>query len=117
MPRFIRVNRMPGPSQPWKACEGCVIVRVRVAPKSSKDAIDGVEPAADGLNFKVRVRAVPADGEANEAVARLLADWLDVPRSRVTVASGHRSRLKSIKVTGDAASLERRLAVRLLEVS
>lgn len=102
--------------RPWRMSDGCVIVRVRVAPKSSKDTIDGVETTADGPAFKVRVRAVPADGEANEAVAHLLADWLDIPKSRVAVASGHRSRVKSLKITGDATSLESQLAARLLDV-
>jgi uncharacterized protein len=103
--------------QPWRISDGCVIVRVRVSPKSSKDTIDGVELTAEGPAFKVRVRAVPADGEANEAVERQLADWLDVPKSRVAVASGHRSRVKSLKITGDATSLDSRLAARLLELT
>lgn len=104
-------------ARPWRIADGCVIVRVRVAPKSSKDTIDGVETTVDGPAFKVRVRAVPADGEANEAVERQLADWLDVPKSRVTVASGHRSRVKSLKIAGDATNLDSRLAARLLELS
>ncbi len=102
--------------RPWRTADGCVIVRVRVSPKSSKDAVDGVEPTADGPAFKVRVRAVPVDGEANEAVERQLADWLDISKSCVSVASGHRSRVKSLKVIGDATSLESRLAARLSEM-
>lgn len=100
---------------PWKIVNGCVIVRVRVTPKSSKDTIDGVEPAAEGPAIKVKVRAVPAGGEANEAVERLLADWLGIPKNSVSVTTGHRSRLKSIKIAGDSAKLEVRLAARLLE--
>jgi uncharacterized protein (TIGR00251 family) len=103
--------------RPWRMSGGCVIVRVRVSPKSSKDTIDGVEPTAEGPAFKVRVRAVPADGEANEAVECQLADWLDVSKSCVAVVSGHRSRVKSLKITGDATSLDRRLATRLLDLS
>lgn len=104
---------MADPECPWRTINGCVIVRVRVSPKSSKDAIDGVEPTADGPAFKVRVRAVPADGKANEAVERQLADWLDIPKSCVSVASGHRSRVKSLQIIGDVTSLESRLASRL----
>lgn len=100
-------------ARPWRAGQGCVIVRVRVSPKSSKDTIDGVEPTADGPALKLRVRAVPADGEANEAVSRLLADWLDVPKSCVSVSAGHRSRVKSLEIAGDTESLTRRLAERL----
>ena len=104
---------MSATPRPWRTGKGCVIVRVRVSPKSSKDTIDGVEPTADGPAFKVRVRAVPADGEANEAVSRLLAAWLDVPKSCVSVSSGHRSRVKSLEIVGDTESLESRLAAHL----
>jgi hypothetical protein len=99
--------------RPWRAANGCVIVRVRVTPKSSKDTIDGVEATADGPALRVRVRALPADGEANAAVERLLADWVGVPKSSVTVASGHRARVKSLKVLGAPADLDARLAARL----
>ncbi len=103
--------------RPWRMSSGCVIVRVRVSPKSSKDTIDGVDPTAEGPAFKVRVRAVPANGEANEAVERQLAVWVDVPKSSVAVVSGHRSRVKSLKITGDATSLDSRLAARLLDLT
>ena len=103
----------PADALPWRAGQGCVIVRVRVSPKSSKDTIDGVEPTADGPALKVKVRAVPADGEANSAVGRLLADWLGIPKSSVSVTSGHRSRVKSLEISGDAASLLTRLGDRL----
>jgi uncharacterized protein YggU (UPF0235/DUF167 family) len=92
-------------------------VRVRVIPKSSKDAVDGVQPTAAGPALTVRVRAVPADGEANEAVEHQLANWLACPKSCVSVVSGHRSRVKSLKIIGDVASLESRLEARLLKSS
>ena len=104
---------MADSERPWRTADGCVIVRVRVSPKSSKDTIDGVEPTAEGPALKVRVRAVPADGEANEAVERLLADLLDIPKRCVSGASGHRSRVKSLKVSGDVTSLGSRLAAHL----
>jgi len=100
-------------TQPWRTDAGCVIVRLRVSPKSSKDTIDGVELTAEGLALTVRVRAVPADGEANAAVEHLLADWTGVPKSSVLVSSGHRSRVKSLQILGDSTSLQTRLAARL----
>ncbi len=97
--------------RPWRSpAPGCVIVRVRVCPKSSKDTVDGVDPTAEGLAFNVRVRAIPADGEANTAVERLLASVLDIPRGSVTVALGHRSRVQSIEIAGNAALMAARRA-------
>ncbi len=74
-------------------------LRVRVKPKASKDAIEGVETAADGQeHLKVRVRAVPDRGRANAAVAALVADRLGVPKSAVTVVSGHTARIKTLRI-------------------
>lgn len=50
--------------------------------------------------LKVRVRARPVDGEANEALTRFLAKALGVNRSSVTVKRGGQSRLKMISVEG-----------------
>lgn len=98
---------------PWRAGAGCVIVRVRITPKSFKDAIDGVEQTAEGPALKARVRAIPADGAANAALMKLLADWLGVPKSSVKLAHGGKSRVKSVEITGKAEDIEFRLAQRL----
>ena len=91
---------------PWRPSKDGVTVRVRVTPKSSKDGIDGVEETAEGPAFRARVRAIPADGEANAAVLELLATWLGVAKSRLALVSGAKSRVKSFAVTGEGADLE-----------
>jgi uncharacterized protein YggU (UPF0235/DUF167 family) len=98
---------------PWREAPGCVIVRVRLTPKSSLDAIEGLEATADGPALKARVRALPSEGEANKAIEKVLADWLGVPKSSVTVAGGGKSRVKSLKVTGEVQELKERLRARL----
>lgn len=50
--------------------------------------------------LKVRVRARPVEGEANEALIKLLAKTLSVPRSSVVLARCGQSRLKMIVVDG-----------------
>jgi uncharacterized protein YggU (UPF0235/DUF167 family) len=50
---------------------------------------------------------VPAEGEANEALERLVADWLGVPRRSVSLVAGARGRLKTVAVAGDGAALAR----------
>ena len=65
---------------------------VHVTPRSGAAAIEGVR---EGV-LHVRVRAAPEDGAANEAVLRLLADTLLVPRSALSLVSGARSRRKLI---------------------
>ncbi|MEH3142024.1 MAG: DUF167 domain-containing protein [Mycobacterium kyogaense] len=71
------------------------VISVRVKPGSAKGPL--VETDTDGtLTIYVRERAI--DGKANQAVIRLLAEHLGVPRSRVTLASGATARLKRFRV-------------------
>ena len=70
-------------------------VVVRVKPGSRKGPL--VEVDADGaLTIYVRERA--AEGKANDAVTKLLAAHLNVPRSRVELVAGATSRLKRFRV-------------------
>jgi len=63
-----------------------------------------------------RVRALPEAGRANQALEKLIAKWLGVPPSTVSVAQGGKSRLKQVKIEGDADRLSRLLAEKLSEL-
>jgi uncharacterized protein YggU (UPF0235/DUF167 family) len=64
-----------------------------------------------GDAWKVRVTEAPERGRANEAVLRLLADTLALPRTAVTLVSGYGGRDKVVELTGvGPALIERRLA-------
>jgi uncharacterized protein (TIGR00251 family) len=64
----------------------------------------------EGEVLRVRVQAPPVEGKANEALLRLLAKALGVPRSRLTIVAGRASRVKTVAVEGlDAAELRRRI--------
>jgi hypothetical protein len=106
---------MAAGDRPWRLTGGRFVVRVRLSPKSSRDAIEGVEATAEGPALKARVRAVPEKGEANAALERLLAGWLGVPKSTVRVEAGERSRVKSVAIEGDGEALARRAEARLNE--
>lgn len=88
----------------WPCDEGLAI-RLRLTPKSSREAIGGIEATAEGPAITARVRAVPEDGRANAALEVLVAQWLGMPKSSVAVTSGARSRVKRVTVRGDGAAL------------
>ena len=84
---------------------------MRVTPRGGRDAIDGVEALSDSRAvLKVRVRAAPEDGAANEGVRKLLAKTLRVPASSVKLEGGATARLKTFLISGDGAALAARLA-------
>jgi uncharacterized protein len=77
---------------------------VRVIPRSRRDEIAGVR---DGC-VVVRLRAVPEEGRANEALRRLIAKRLGVRAGAVELIRGGRSRQKTVRVAGLAPEEVRR---------
>jgi uncharacterized protein (TIGR00251 family) len=81
-------------------------VRLRVSPGAGRAQIVG----RHGDAWKVRVTAAPEQGRANDAVLRLLADALGLPRDALVLVSGHGARDKIVELTGlGPALVERRL--------
>ncbi|BBZ42408.1 DUF167 domain-containing protein [Mycobacterium conspicuum] len=72
------------------------IVVVKVKPNSRKGPLVEVDSAGE-LTIYVREPAV--DGKANDAVVRLLAAHLQLPRSRVELVSGTTSRRKRFRIS------------------
>ena len=73
-----------------------VRVPIRVAPRASRAAIVGVHDGA----LKVALTAPPVEGAANDALVRLLAKALGVPKGAVRLVQGERSRDKVVEIAG-----------------
>ena len=69
---------------------------VRVTPRSSKDEFLGWQ---DGV-LRIRLKAPPVDGRANEALCRYLSTLLGVAPADVELVSGATGRLKRLRVFG-----------------
>lgn len=72
-------------------------INVRVQPRASRNEITGFD--AEGV-LKVRVTAPPADGQANDAVERAIADALGLGRTAVQIVRGTTARSKVVEVDG-----------------
>lgn len=93
------------PDEPWRISETGVTLRVRVTPNASTDKIVGWCETADGPALQVKVRAIPENGAANIAVEKLLAKWLDLPKSCVNLHAGAKSRVKLLHVQAEGGTL------------
>jgi hypothetical protein len=76
--------------------KGAVVLDVFVQPRAARDAIAGEYRGA----LKIKTTSPPVEGKANEAVERLVAEWLDRPKSDVKVISGSKSRAKRVAIRG-----------------
>ena len=92
--------------EPWTTAADGVYLDVRLTPRGGRDSIDGVESRADGRAvLKARVRAAPFEGEANDALCRLLARLLDIAPRDVTIAAGATARIKRVLIKGQAGAI------------
>jgi uncharacterized protein (TIGR00251 family) len=88
------------------------VLRVRVQPRASRDAVVGVH----GEALKVAVTSPPVEGAANKAVIELLARACDVPKSSLRILRGDTGRDKAVAFTSlDAEELRARLRALLGE--
>jgi hypothetical protein len=76
--------------------DGACILRVRVTPRSSRESLTGVE----GGFLRLKVTALPVEGEANEAVRVFLSRLFGLPKSMVMVIKGAASRTKTVRLEG-----------------
>ena len=75
-----------------------LIMRLRVKPNAKHLVFTGIHGDRIGLS----TTASPVDGKANESVVRFLAKAFGVPRSRVALVRGERSRDKSVRISRPA---------------
>ena len=87
----------------WRETDDGIVIPVRVKPRASCDRVEGLRAGV----LQVSVRAPPADGAANAAVVAILANVLNRPKSGVTLVKGHKSRDKSVLVSGLTGELIR----------
>lgn len=73
-----------------------VLLAVRVKPRAKINSITGVRDK----KILVSVNAAPTDGAANAAVLAVLSKVLRVAPSFLSVARGHKSREKTIAISG-----------------
>jgi hypothetical protein len=91
---------------PFSAAAGGVRVAVRLTPKASRDAVDGLRPTAEGgAELAVKVTAPAERGKANAALIRLLAREWRLPPSDLALVAGAGDRHKQLMVQGEPKEL------------
>ncbi len=69
---------------------------IKVIPRSSKEGIVGWE----GDELKIKLREVPEDGKANQALIALLSKTFHLPKQAITITRGETSRHKRVLILG-----------------
>ncbi len=82
-----------------------VILTIKATPRASKTEITGTD--ADWM--RMRIKAPPVDGKANEELSSFFAKQLKLPKRSVEIITGGTSRLKRVKLGGVTAAMVKSL--------
>jgi len=69
---------------------------IRVLPRSSRNEIVGKQDDV----YRVKLTSPAIEGKANKALITLLAKRLGLPKAKIQIVSGERSRTKRIRIQG-----------------
>ena len=82
-------------SHSWYRWDGAdLVLQLHVQPRASREGL--AEVSAHGL--KVRLTAAPVEGEANEALRKLLAREFGVPKTDIELERGSSGRHKQVRI-------------------
>jgi hypothetical protein len=79
---------------PWNKRNLTVKIFVKVKPKAKETKIEKV----DENQFQIWVKEAPHKGKANKALIEIIAEYFNVPKSKVKIVSGVASRQKCIEI-------------------
>lgn len=71
------------------------LISVRVTPRAKRERIE----IRDGV-LRVFISAAPVDGQANDAVVKVLSKSIGVAKSSIAIVRGEKSREKTVRISG-----------------
>ena len=84
------------------------IIQVKVIPNAAQNKIEGWQENI----LRIRIRAVPEKGKANETLIAYLAEKLDISKSSISLISGQSARIKRVAIEGlSKDEIEKRLKI------
>jgi uncharacterized protein (TIGR00251 family) len=82
-----------------------ILLFIRLTPNARKDEVLGRVEGTDGPLIAAKVHAIPDKGKANKALIALIAKWLGLAKSEISLKSGSKSRLKTLLINGTTDEL------------
>lgn len=81
---------------PWLQVRGEDLrLEVIVSPRSARTRIMGVHDD----RLKIQLAAPPAEGRANQALVRFLAEILEIPKAQIEIVGGATNKRKTVRLS------------------
>ena len=74
-------------------------LNIHITPNSKKSEVSGEEIDLFGSKvLRVKVAAPPKEGKANKELIKILSERYDIPKSKVFIIAGEKSRNKVVEI-------------------
>ena len=73
-----------------------IFLKVHINPNSKKNEIVGIFDNS----LKIKISSPPVDGKANKAIIKFFSKFLNIPKSKIKIEKGDKSRDKLIAIEG-----------------
>lgn len=74
-------------------------ISVYITPNAKKSEVIGeIVDLFGGKTLKVKVAAPPLEGKANKELINILSEYFDVPKSKISIIVGEKSRNKIVEI-------------------
>jgi uncharacterized protein YggU (UPF0235/DUF167 family) len=95
---------------PFQITDKGIYVNIKATPKAAANKVGKVFTDNNNKNvLKVYVTSVAEKGKANEAIIELLAKFLRISKSRISIQSGFIDKNKILLIEGDIQELKKLL--------
>lgn len=93
------------------ACPEGALIMLRVQPGSPKNETQGIH----NNRLKVRLTSPPVEGRANDCLIGFLSKLLGIKKSALALIAGHKSRDKTVKISGASVGEVEKAIAKVLE--
>lgn len=69
-------------------------ILVKVKPKAREEKVEKI----DDIHYIVHTKEIPEKGRATEGVVRQLSKYFSIPKSKIVIISGQKSRTKTFYI-------------------
>jgi uncharacterized protein (TIGR00251 family) len=77
----------------------CYHLHIKLTPNAKFDKIDGTFIDENNLeHVKIYTTAIPEDNKANKQLIKIVSKALKVPKTKISLFKGDKSRLKTLKI-------------------
>jgi len=84
-----------------------ILLNIKAVPGASKSGFGEIKEG----RLKVRIASAPEGGKANDELRSFLAKTLDIPKKDISIESGEKSRLKTLRLPVSAIGTLQRLGL------